>query len=141
MLELVDMPGMSILGSISRLWTCRLKKVGGVLGAHFVTQSLGYSDFCLATFLSNKIHLVLSRPAHVVFVPFIHTCVSDVCHVCHLHCLYGHTFWKCASTKMRDDQFQTISLPPFWYFYRFLLRIYVPSASQRCCTAPETWGQ
>ena len=29
MMELVDMPGRSILGSISRLWTCHLKRVGG----------------------------------------------------------------------------------------------------------------
>ena len=37
--NLVDMPGRSILGSISILGTCHLKRTEGVLGEHFVTQS------------------------------------------------------------------------------------------------------
>ena len=50
MMELVDMPGMSPLGSISRLGTCHLKRVGGILGSQFVTQMKGYLNFRLVAF-------------------------------------------------------------------------------------------
>ena len=49
MLELVDMPGRSILGSISRLWTCHLKWVRGGFRYPFRDPKLGVLNFCLVT--------------------------------------------------------------------------------------------
>ena len=53
-MELVDMPGMSSLGSISRLGTCHLKRSEGFLGADFVIQTQEYPHFCLMTFFCMR---------------------------------------------------------------------------------------
>ena len=41
MMELVDMPGRSILASVSRLWTCHLKRVGWVFRVPFCDPTEG----------------------------------------------------------------------------------------------------
>ena len=41
LVELVDMPGMSLLGSISRLGICHLKKAGGVFRDLFCDPTEG----------------------------------------------------------------------------------------------------
>ena len=46
--------GRSPLASVSRLGTCHLKRVGGVLGSRFVCQLKGYSNFRLVTFLYER---------------------------------------------------------------------------------------
>ena len=53
-MELVDMPGRSPLGSVSRLGTCYLKRVRGGLGSRFVTQPKGNSNFRLVTFFCMR---------------------------------------------------------------------------------------
>ena len=45
MMELVDMLGKSILGSISRLWTRHLKKVGGIFRVPFCDPTEGVLEF------------------------------------------------------------------------------------------------
>ena len=45
MMELVDMPGRSILVSVSRLWTCHLKRVGGGFRVPFCDPTEGVLEF------------------------------------------------------------------------------------------------
>ena len=45
MMELVDMPGRTILVSVSRLWTCHLKRVGGGFRVPFCDPTEGVLKF------------------------------------------------------------------------------------------------
>ena len=112
MMKLVDMPGMSPLGSISRLETCDLST--RVIGALSVLQNQGYAIFCMvAVFVWEGTHSGKRHPwsGHIIdrFPP----------------CMYWRTIWGSLLTSGRAP---ASMVPP-------------PRLCQGCLTRPIAFAQ